>query len=205
MSSNIILPHFNYIPVDLETFVAHTDIDFDLYIFNPQDQRTVLFCSKDKAFTEGNRRSLLRNKIKELYITANDYMAYLRYVEKVLPSIITSVRFEEKEKVDYIFQCANLIMEDTVDEPDSQANVKRSRRFVKNVINYIGYRTQFFYSFLERLERNYSLRAHSLNVCVYSLAIVKKLNIHSLRTLEDVGLGSLLHDVGMTMIPDEIL
>jgi HD-GYP domain-containing protein (c-di-GMP phosphodiesterase class II) len=40
---------------------------------------------------------------------------------------------------------------------------------------------------------------------VYSLAIVKKLGMQSLRTLQDVGLGSLLHDVGMTMIPEEIL
>ncbi|NIQ39494.1 MAG: HD domain-containing protein, partial [Proteobacteria bacterium] len=45
---------------------------------------------------------------------------------------------------------------------------------------------------------------HSVNVCIYSLAIGAKLGL-SKKTLAELGLASLFHDVGKVKIPDAIL
>lgn len=45
---------------------------------------------------------------------------------------------------------------------------------------------------------------HSLNVTIYSLALGLKLNLPK-RNLEELGLGALLHDIGKTAIPLDIL
>ncbi len=46
--------------------------------------------------------------------------------------------------------------------------------------------------------------AHSVNVAVLSIVIGKSLGYHELR-LRDLGIGALLHDIGKTQIPNEIL
>jgi HD-GYP domain-containing protein (c-di-GMP phosphodiesterase class II) len=45
---------------------------------------------------------------------------------------------------------------------------------------------------------------HSVNVCIYSLALGAKLGL-SKKTLAELGLAALFHDVGKVKIPDEIL
>lgn len=45
---------------------------------------------------------------------------------------------------------------------------------------------------------------HSLNVTLYSLAIAKKLNMND-KDLYLIGLGAMLHDIGKTFVPSEIL
>ncbi|MDX8044733.1 HD-GYP domain-containing protein [Gracilibacillus sp. S3-1-1] len=48
------------------------------------------------------------------------------------------------------------------------------------------------------------LFAHSLNVSMYTLALAQELHVNS-SDLEQLGLGAVLHDIGKTMIPDEII
>jgi HD-GYP domain-containing protein (c-di-GMP phosphodiesterase class II) len=46
--------------------------------------------------------------------------------------------------------------------------------------------------------------AHSVNVCILSLITGVKIGLNQLR-MRDLGVGALLHDIGKTTIPDEIL
>ncbi|KXG74182.1 HD-GYP domain-containing protein [Thermotalea metallivorans] len=46
--------------------------------------------------------------------------------------------------------------------------------------------------------------AHSVNVAVLSIVIGKALGFHELR-LRDLGIGAILHDIGKTQVPNEIL
>jgi len=55
----------------------------------------------------------------------------------------------------------------------------------------------------DRKKQNY-LSPHLLNVCIYSLVLGNALNYPKLK-LQDLGLGSLLFDVGMLKVPDSIL
>ena len=46
--------------------------------------------------------------------------------------------------------------------------------------------------------------AHSVNVCILSLITGVKLGLNQLR-MKDLGVGALLHDIGKTTIPDELI
>ncbi|WP_226035923.1 HD-GYP domain-containing protein [Aquibacillus saliphilus] len=46
--------------------------------------------------------------------------------------------------------------------------------------------------------------AHSINVTIYSLALATELGLPQ-KKIEQIGLGSMLHDVGKVLIPEEIL
>ncbi|WP_082411582.1 HD-GYP domain-containing protein [Methylogaea oryzae] len=53
-------------------------------------------------------------------------------------------------------------------------------------------------------DKHDSLARKSVNVCILTLAFGKAIGIPK-ATLHDLGLGALLHDVGMLQVPDEIL
>lgn len=58
---------------------------------------------------------------------------------------------------------------------------------------------------LQRIRRSdhYTFE-HSVNVSVLMLAFAKSLNLH-LPVIKELGLGALLHDIGKTLVPNEIL
>ncbi len=194
-----------FLPVPLRMFVIDSTLNFNLYLFNPDRKRYVLFCDPNQNFTDYHRRKLIKNKIPEMYVHFTEYDAYVRYIERYLGRILRSEELKSKEKVQLVFFCANVLMEDTLKKPSTPDALKRSSRFVKNVVHLVDSKDTYLKRFRDLIEKDYTLSIHSRNVCIYSLAIARGFDDFSFDMLEILGVGSLLHDVGMTEMPEELL
>ena len=53
-------------------------------------------------------------------------------------------------------------------------------------------------------EADYYTFEHSVSVAVFMLAFARELKMDE-KTVRELGIGALLHDIGKTLIPDEIL
>jgi len=83
-------------------------------------------------------------------------------------------------------------------------NFKRAKRVVQNVIDVAMEEESFLLALSSIKNHDQYTFNHSANVCVLSIGLGQKLGLSKL-VLEVLGMGALLHDVGKTAIPLEVL
>ena len=59
--------------------------------------------------------------------------------------------------------------------------------------------------FMQVLSNDGDLYAHSMNVCLYGLTLAQAIAIDDPEELQDLGVGLLLHDIGMLSLPRGVL
>lgn len=83
-------------------------------------------------------------------------------------------------------------------------NFKQAKRVVQNMIDVAMEEDYFLLSLTSIKNHDEYTFNHSANVCVLSIGLGQKLGLSKL-TLEALGMGALLHDVGKISIPNEVL
>jgi putative nucleotidyltransferase with HDIG domain len=182
-----------------------TILDFDLYLYNKISRNYILYRSKNTVFGEKNRSKLFENKVSTLYLTADDVPLYNRYLEKNLDRIIDNPKIREQEKAHIVYQSARNLMEETFSKSDSGENIQRSKRFVKNTVHFILKEKNSFHNIINLTSHDYYTYTHSINVCIYAVSLARRAGIHDTQTLNTIGTGALLHDIGKSTIPLEVL
>lgn len=196
--------NFQYVPVDLKTLVIDKTVDFNLFLYHTEQEKFVLFRAQETKFTEENKDTLIKNNVTKLFIELDDYAKFGRYIERHLGDVISSEDLTIDEKTAWVFQCAENILDDTFSNPNSKENIIRTDSFVDNYIHYFSEGGADFNHVRDYLSKDYSLARHGLNVCVYAIAIAHKMGITSRHVLDPLGMGSMVHDIGMTHISEEI-
>jgi putative nucleotidyltransferase with HDIG domain len=101
---------------------------------------------------------------------------------------------DEKTKLQAV-QATRKAFANTERKPLDAAQIKTN---VYNVLDSVQDAKDFLVSTMELWPAQDYLYAHSVNVCVLSLLLGKKLNYPE-RKLRDLGVGALLHDIGLAM------
>jgi len=89
--------------------------------------------------------------------------------------------------------------------PTYGENIHRSKNMVTNTVQYILKGRESFLNMLRTASFDYYLSTHSVNVCTFSIALAQQLGHKDNKFLNELGLGSLLHDVGKSKISERIL
>ncbi len=198
-------PQKSYVPVDLKTFIINTYIDYNLFTYIHKQKKYVLFSSPDTKFGDLHRKKLLDNKMNVVYVASADYDKHLRYVERNLDGLLANDTIAEAVKVGAMHEASDIIVRDMLDQPVNQENMLRTKKFANQVVDFTTKKPTSLSRFLELVERDDQLSSHSMNVCVYSLLIARKMGIFDYRNIQKLAFGSLLHDVGMTFVPNSIM
>jgi len=194
-----------YIPVFLETILINSLIGFDLYLFNREKKKHVLYCSRQSRFLETHRIKLIENNVSNLFIASTDLRSYNDYIEKNLDQVVANPLLKKEEKANIVYQTARNVMETAMTKPEGRRSIKRSKRFVNNTIRYILTEKDYFFDIINLTSHDYYTYTHSVNVCIYALSLGRRVGIKSPFKLSILGTGALLHDIGKSKIPREIL
>jgi putative nucleotidyltransferase with HDIG domain len=194
-----------YIPIFLETILINSVIGFDLYMYNRERGNYVLFSSRSHRFTDVKRADLIAHRTHVLFITGSDVKAYNTYIENNLDQIIENPLLKKEEKANIVYQTARNVMESVMTNPEAGESITRSEKFVSNTIRYILTEKDYFFDIIRLTSHDYYTYTHSVNVCIYSLALARRIGTHSPFQLSLIGAGALLHDIGKSVIPKEIL
>jgi putative nucleotidyltransferase with HDIG domain len=192
-----------YQDIHLDSLRIDTVLEFDLYINNSGSM--ILFRSASLPFTEATREKLLENNVTRLYISSENRLEYQKYIENNIRHIINDPKIDENTKSGIIYESTALLVRDIMHKPTLGKNIKRSQAMVESTVNYILKGKSTFHSLLQVMSFNYSTYTHSVNVCTISLALAQHLGINNKSSLNKLGTGALLHDVGKTKVPESIL
>lgn len=192
--------HVTILPDSLR---VDTVLEFDLNIL--VNNQFVHYRSAGLLFEEKDRRKLLENNVDRLYVSGAGREKYHKYVEDNLGEILDDQSIQGKQKAEILYETSTNLVREVLSNPSFNGNIHRSQKLVANLVEYFLQGRESFLNMLRTSSFDYYLYTHSVNVCTFSVALAQQLGHANKEFLNELGLGSLLHDIGKSKITERIL
>ncbi len=202
MSTNERL-HFYFSPIDLYRLQANKTITFDLYL--QVNDKFVLYKNRNILITREDLQRLIDHDQPTLYIHNNDKKNYRDYLESSLDNILQSDEVPLEKKAEVLYESAINVVEDIFENPRSGDTIKRSREIIGYSVDFILSGPKAYINLLKIRRHDYYTFTHSVNVCTFLVSLAQNLGITDKKTLNEIGEGGLLHDLGKSRIPSSII
>jgi HD-GYP domain-containing protein (c-di-GMP phosphodiesterase class II) len=109
------------------------------------------------------------------------------------------------EKAKILYTTGTQMMREFLSDPMTDDLVPRTRNFANVTVKYLQNEKRAFQSFVTTASPTYSTHTHSINVGMYTLQLALRTGIDDVQLLEDIGVGTFLHDIGKCRVPARIL
>lgn len=170
--------------------------NFNIYGRDTKEQSVVLIFEANNTLTENMYKNLLTTRF--LYIYDKDKTLYTDFhtlhCQEVKRSIDLTNILEEIDKVAF----------NILEDPGSLENLENAKQTVKNTVELIIKDESILDTALSSFSHNYYTHTHSVHVKVYAICLGKRMGLDK-KTLENLGLSALLHDVGKSKIPKKVV
>lgn len=193
-----------YLAVHIASLRVDAVTGFDLYLPSARTRRMVLYRSGSLPFTEAHRDRLASNDVQELYIAASDRRRYLQYVEGHLNEVLHDETIPPQQRARILYTSASVLIEDVFADPTLRPSVSRAHDFVDHTVDYLFRKAEHFTDLLEIMSFDYHTYTHSVNVCIFGVALGRRLG-YGQQDLNRLGAGLLLHDAGKSVLDPAIL
>ncbi|MBC7691332.1 MAG: HD domain-containing protein [Methylotenera sp.] len=184
-------------------------LDFDVYIKRAADAYTRLFTKGDTPDPEILQRYKSTKGVEFLYVRKEDYREYLLLVETLANRIFGTRDPNDKipvdEMLDVLKETANLAVFEIIERTEvDQKSLHHATQTIAGCLNILAKDPKSFAKIFRIMgTRPYAMR-HALTTSIFSLILGKIEQMESNRNLLILGLGSLFHDIGMSMIPFDV-
>ncbi len=199
-------PTLNLVPVEIETFRSATrDISFDVYLKLSEDNVAHVF-SKTTGLDYKRLANYIQKGVKHLWIKGTDKDAYDTFIARPAHAIFADPETSQEKRIATLLNMteqnmAELFTQFTVNEETAAS----SQRLIKNYVELMATAPNTLATILKLVSHGEYLYYHSIAVAIFSMFIAKASGQFNQRTLEIVGLGGFLHDIGSTQLPKEIV
>lgn len=190
-----------YYQIDKQMLVPGTEVHFNVYTMKSFTYSLGLSANTEKPAKVDEK--LLETK-GDLMILKADIPKYHEYLNSLLQSDSIQGKDAGKVKALVIRENSKIIVRDLFDNPRSGEKIKQTQDLVHNMIDSIMANRDTIYDLLSIRGYDYYTYTHSVNVCVLSVGLGIALNMNKTES-EKLGIGSMLHDIGKSVIPVEIL
>ncbi len=175
---------------------------FDLFVCeNKKD--CVLLCSKEYPLS-GDRLKDLKLNRAEIFVRKDELPFLRNYLKKSVLDISKSQSVTREERSQMVYSTAVMVVDELFNNVESKEAVEDSKGLATVVLDNLLRDNATFLSMVGVLSYDYYTYSHCVNVCIYSIAIGKKLGL-SHDDIEELGHAAILHDIGKAHIDPKIL
>lgn len=192
-----------FFPVALKKISPESVPTFNLYL--QVNGRFVLYRNKNLVISSMDIARLIETGNEVLFVHNNERKKYREYLESGLPQTMESPSVPVKRKAEVLYEAAVNVISDVFADPRSEIVVKRSKEIVRQTVDFILNTNDALQNLLLIREHDFYTFTHSVNVCTFLVALAKEKGIHDQKVLREIGEGGLLHDLGKSMVPAEII
>lgn len=194
-----------FISIPLASLRADTILDFEMYIkANPSDT-PVLFRGQDLEMKQDVLDKLIESRHVDIFIKPESEDAYHRYVESNLPAILNDESIPVEEKSEVLYNSAQGLMQQAMADPRTGDVIERSKSIISSTVDFLAHEHHAFSHLLQLVSFDYYTYTHSVNVCMFSLALAQRVGFDDREVLCEFGEGALLHDVGKSQLDPKII
>jgi HD-GYP domain-containing protein (c-di-GMP phosphodiesterase class II) len=192
-----------YSPIVLDSIIPKDFPKVELYVRH--DKGFTLYKPQDTELTEENLERLRESGTEFVYINSADGDLVQAYIEKNLDKILSSEAVPQLSKnlifSHVVIDCINEVFKN----PKKAAAFRKCRTILKRFSFKFEDREELT-NFFSKLERNYEkyLVTHTTQVTILSMFLYEKLFKVARNEVIEVGVGAMLHDIGMLQIASNI-
>lgn len=112
---------------------------------------------------------------------------------------------DTKARASFVRENSKLIVESLAQNPRSEVLMKETKQSVTDLTDVIMKNPTTFYGLMKINNYDYYTFTHSVNVATLSLALAMAAGIDDAKDLADLGLGSILHDLGKSKVENNLI
>jgi HD-GYP domain-containing protein (c-di-GMP phosphodiesterase class II) len=167
----------------------------------------VLYAAAGEQFTPQHRQKLHDAGVGEVYIRAEQRPDYENYVETNLPHILADEAIPTAERAQVLYTASQSVVRDVFESrlPRGLAarDLTRVTKLVEKSLAFLA-KDASLRCLAALTAHDYTVYTHNVQVFVYTIAILHDMKVDEATQIQ-AGIGALLHDIGKTRIPKEIL
>lgn len=191
-------------PVRITDLVPNSKFPFDMFYYMPKNKKVIMYCRKNTGLGQNQIDRFKDNNIADLYLLVTEKKAFSNYVTTKLKGLIkggsTSLKRDQAQKqVRDLF--VGFFEPGPYDAQKGKQVMNTCREVVGKFITEVSARPDIYQQILQLAAHSSSSYNHALNVSTFSTLFSLALG-HS--NIENLALGGLIHDIGLSTIPQEI-
>lgn len=188
-----------YFRIRLSTIRPDKVTSFNIYVFI--DEKYYLYLKAGDRISDGKIESLHnRDTGASFFVKTSDKDLYRMWVREEMNS--NTLTPEQKAKI--LRESSIAIMEDLFEVEDVNQAMDAAKPIITEFINFMEFHPDSIHFMLSLSGHDFYTYNHSLDVSIYALGLGGVLG-YDTKTLEELGLGSLFHDVGKRNVSLDIL
>jgi len=194
-------------PVDIEVLDKNSDLTFDIFCKNQGDggQKFVLYASKDPRYRDKVRELLQSPEfMEELFIHEDDLALYFEHATNSLSHYVISSDATPEKKMEKVYDLSRKVTHQFFEASCSPEILRSSDQVVELMEKCLSNNKLGFYGLSKIMEKDYYTYTHSINVGLYCMSFALNVGMPA-DEVHELGLGGMLHDVGKSRIPKEII
>lgn len=194
-----------YCEISIDNFFnMKGEMPFDCYIKLGPHKYTKIFKRGDVI--DRKRFELYQKKgVQQIFILRTDRREYIAATERIVTRILGQKDLSTAQAKEAIEEMAEQtlfeIFEDNVFDEDS---IRRSHTTAKIYVQMLNTDVRTLAGFINLAKHETYLCRHSIATAIFGLLLARGAENQNEKLLTIVGLGGLLHDVGMSKLPKEI-
>jgi len=204
MSTRILVTATDLIPVDILALRRFTRrINFDLYLKLSDEKITCVF-SRTTGIDYKRLAHYTQKGITHLFIHHEDQPAFQKFLTSPAETLFNDPNTPPEQKTAVLLNMteqnlAEIFTQIYVTEETSST----TRKLVRYLVEMMTSTPELLSILLKLVSHGEYLFYHSVSVAVFSLLIAKNMNQFDSKTIEHIGFGGLLHDIGFSQLPIE--
>jgi HD-GYP domain-containing protein (c-di-GMP phosphodiesterase class II) len=190
-----------YFAVARDLIAANVQTGMDLYVH--VQRRYVLYRSGTQPLDPQGLRKLMRLQVDTLYVQRSQSEAFKAYLARNAATLLKQAETRDQE-IEILRGAAHGALSTALKRLDDPAAYERVRTVSDLTVDSITADIDLMSSLVQFVKGDERLLTHSLNVAAYSIALGARHGLDE-RDLHTLGLGAMLHDVGVSAVDEEIM
>lgn len=177
----------------------------EVALYMQSGNNLVLYKPADRQISKADLQRLHNNQVEYLYVGAESIRDVSDFLEESIADLLDDSTISGAVKGQLLSQVAMNYVMDVFEMPDRLSNLDRCRNLIRQLMQYIATTPNPLEALHNIVSHDFYTFAHSVHVAALSLLVHAEVFGLTADELEDVGVGGILHDVGMIFVPNAIL
>lgn len=193
-------------PVAIKSFRNTTrDIAFDVYLRVSDDNYAHVF-SRTTGLDYKRLANYIQMGVESLYILKTDEPAYKDFVSRPAFDVFKDPAVPQEKKIAALLNMTEQNMAEIFSQVEVPTETAESaQKLVRSYVDIMVERPQTLAVILRLVSHGEYLYYHSVAVSIFAMLLARASGRFDQRTVEMIGMGGFLHDIGVTHLSDDML
>ena len=194
-----------FFDINIDEFISSKVVVFDVFVKISNHNYVKILHAGDGFSKDRIEKYKKEKKTTKLYMNILDRMKYIEYNNYIAKKAIDKDYLSPQKKVNLLKNVSIKFIENTFTIGLKPQVVKQGLEICENIYELIEKEPRLYLVLRELNDLDPNAFTHGYLVALYSSAIARQFEWYSKMTIETTTMAAMLHDIGKTKLPPEIM